>query len=201
LFIGALVNLPYALSGYIELIPGTIDQFRVVPTSLGSSRFYRLYLIILNWIQIGLSFPILIIINTIVIAKFKNYIQNRGKIVIVLNRNSTIIQTQFRNVKIEESARSNSITPCRTQSRLNNTYSFQDRINIKRKKLKSKKLIDRNFTIMILVASCIYLFARLFTLISISFNQINQLTGRPTSLFNTYLNLIDFFISITYLGY
>jgi hypothetical protein len=182
------INLPFMFASVIELVPNTTNRYRLINSSFGNSSFYRLYLILSNLLQSLVTLLVLIGLNTLVIIEFNQYIRNRSRLKNVPKRQ----ETRLNNV--EESSLAWSVaTNYNTQ--INSTNAAT---NVSRPKRKVSS--EKRFTIMILVASCLYAFTRLLSLINTSSNQIHQLIGITSNPFNTHFSVIDFSMSNAYFG-
>jgi GR25 family glycosyltransferase involved in LPS biosynthesis len=179
--IGLGINLFVPFAFEIKEKAAQSNRYIVTRTRFGESLFYINYTIAINIIQSLLSFVMIVALNWLMTIRFKRY----------LNKKATIVTNGFDTV-----ARLSSTNNQETKSTINKEEILQ-RIKKPRKSTLSEKA-EKNFTLMVIVSSTIFMFSRFFNLVSNILSERNRLLNIEGDLISGIMRLVNMIFMSTY---
>jgi hypothetical protein len=190
LLLGFLINLPFIFSDNVEMAPGFSDKYIIVATSLGRSLAYRIYNILWTLLLSLLTLILMIIINSIVIIKFRSYVSKDAALSVSSNNQQSTNERVTSEPK-RSLLKTNRHVKAQTTARLTVRFKVEARV-------KRIKKVERQFTKMILLGGFLFSISRVLSVINIVSSQIHQFYNIVWNPFNAHFIIVNYCFTLAY---
>jgi ABC-type multidrug transport system fused ATPase/permease subunit len=198
--VGFFLNLPNLFAFRLQPVANS-TRVSLLPSSFGFTEFYLYYTIVINILQSLVTFAVLVVLNSLMSFEFKKYIAKKKNLVNkkLLNLN---INTEKKNesqiaTKSTDISQNNNIrTPSKSQSRAR----ALPKVQTSSKEVDQNENAIRNFTLMIIIGSIIFMISRLIQLIASIIAETGRIYNIQQDIFSIFYSFFNILTTLIVFG-
>jgi hypothetical protein len=180
-----VLNAPYLMAFTVKPLDANRTIYAYAPTPLVFAVWFRVYVIVLNVLQSLVSFVALLVMNGLLLSRFKGFMRRKkGLVTFQLTRTGGAEKEKTRGDATENGSltlAANSGKKATSSSRgLNELKSVNISNSASSQRAEKQHIaVELNFTRMVCASSCLFTLTRLLLLVSVLSQQIIPMLALP----------------------